>query len=267
MALKNKRRGREGNSVNVDLSGVETSRRAIPEGTYSLVVNQVEQKTSREGNPMISFEFEVSEGPHKGAKLFENCSLQPQALFKLKSVLMALGMEIPNKAFDLNLKDLIGLECEVEVGHETYEGKKRARILEYINPEESGDSKEEEDEEEEEEESEDLEDTLSEMDKDELKDLALELDIPKKKVLAAKKVKDLVALILDEADEDDIREALVESSSDEEEPEEDEDDEVDYSEMSLSELKAECKDRGLKVKKGMDKDDLIELLEEDDEEG
>lgn len=265
MALKNKRRGREGSSVNVDLSGVETSRRAIPEGTYSLVVNQVEQKTSREGNPMISFEFEVSEGPHKGAKLFENCSLQPQALFKLKSVLMALGMEIPNKAFDLNLKDLIGLECEVEVGHETYEGKKRARILEYINPEESGDSEEEEDEEE----GEDLEDTLSEMDKDELKDLALELDIPKKKVLAAKKVKDLVALILDEADEDDIREALGESSSDEEEPEEDEneDDEVDYSEMSLSELKAECKDRGLKVKKGMDKDDLIELLEEDDEEG
>ena len=264
MAPKNKRRGREGSSVNVDLSGVETSRRAIPEGTYSLVVNQVEQKTSREGNPMISFEFEVSEGPHKGAKLFENCSLQPQALFKLKSVLLALGMEIPNKAFDLNLKDLIGLECEVEVGHETYEGKKRARILEYINPEESEGSEEEDEEEGEEE---DLGDTLSEMDKDELKDLALELDIPKKKVLAAKKVKDLVDLILDEADEDDIREALGESSSDEEEPEEDEDDEVDYSEMSLSELKAECKDRGLKVKKGMDKDDLIELLEEDDEEG
>ena len=94
----------------------------------------------------------------------------------------------------------------------------------------------------------------------------IELDIPKKKVLAAKKVKDLVDLILDEADEDDIREALGESSSDEE-PDEDEEDEVDYSEMSLSELKAECKDRGLKVKKGMDKDDLIELLEEDDEEG
>ena len=35
--------------------------------------------------------------------------------------------------------------------------------------------------------------------------------------------------------------------------------------MSLDELKAECKDRGLKVKKGMDQDDLIEMLEEDDE--
>ena len=50
------------------------------------------------------------------------------------------------------------------------------------------------------------------------------------------------------------------------EDEEDEDEDQDYSEMSLSELKAECKDRGLKVKKGMDKEDLIEILEEDDEE-
>ena len=48
--------------------------------------------------------------------------------------------------------------------------------------------------------------------------------------------------------------------------EEDEDEEeTDYSEMSLSELKAECKDRGLKVKKGMSKEDLIEMLEEDAE--
>lgn len=259
MAVKNKRRGRGGDSVNVDLSGVEASRKAIPEGTYEVVVNHVEQKNSRDGNPMISFEFEVSDGTHKGAKLYENCSLQPQALFKLKSVLLALGLDIPNKAFDLNLKELIGLTCEVEVGHETYEGKKRARILEYNNPEDSDEDEEEDDEDEG---SEDLEDRLSEMEKDELKDLALELGISKKKVLAAKKAQALVDLILEEAEEDDILGALGEEGDDS-----DEDDEgTDYSEMSLSELKAECKDRGLKVKKGMDKDDLIELLEQDDEE-
>lgn len=257
MAIKNKRKGKGGDSVNVDLSGVEASRKAIPEGTYEVVVNKAEQKNSRDGNPMISFEFEVSEGTHKGAKLFENCSLQPQALFKLKSVLLALGMDIPNKAFDLNLKDLIGLTCEVEVGHETYEGKKRARILEYNNPEDSDEDGDEG------EDSESLEDRLLDMEKDELKDLAFELDIPKKKVLAAKKVQDLVDLILKEAEEDDILELL---GDEEGSDDDDEDDETDYSEMSLSELKAECKDRGLKVKKGMEKEDLIELLEEDDEE-
>lgn len=256
MATKS-RKGRSSSSVNVDLSGVEASRKAIPEGTYEVVVNEANQKSSRDGNPMISFEFEVTEGAHKGAKLYENCSLQPQALFKLKSVLLALGMDIPNKAFDLNLRDLIGLTCEVEVGHEVYEGKKRARILQYNDPEESQEEGSDDDEE-------SVEDKLSELDFDELKDLAKDLDISPSDIKKAKKPKALIDLIMDSSDEDDILEALGEDPD--EEDEEDEDEDQDYSEMSLSELKAECKDRGLKVKKGMDKDDLIEMLEEDDEE-
>lgn len=263
MAVKS-RKGRASASVNVDLSGVEASRKTIPEGRYSLVVDSATQKSSREGNPMIAFEFSVAEGKYQGSKLYENCSLQPQALFKLKSVLIALGMDIPNKAFDLDLKDLIGLTCEAEVGHETYEGKKRARILEYLDPNDSDDEDEEdgEDDDSNDDDSEDLEDRLLGMDKEELKDLALELDIPKKKVLAAKKVQSLVELIMSEADEDDILEAM---GDDDGEDDDDEEEEKDYSEMSLDELKAECKDRGLKVKKGMDKEDLIEMLEEDDE--
>lgn len=253
MATKS-RKGRSSSSVNVDLSGVEASRKTIPEGTYEVVVNEATQKDSRDGNPMIAFEFEVAEGAHKGAKLYENCSLQPQALFKLKSVLLALGMDIPNKAFDLNLRDLVGLTCEVEVGHEVYEGKKRSRILQYNDPEES---------QEEDSDDESVEDKLSELDLDELKDLAKDLDISSSDIKKAKKAKALIDLIMDSADEDDILEALGEDS---EEEEDDDDEDQDYSEMSLSELKAECKDRGLKVKKGMDKEDLIEILEEDDEE-
>ena len=255
MATKS-RKGRSSSSVNVDLSGVEASRKAIPEGTYEVVVNEATQKDSRDGNPMIAFEFEVTEGAHKGAKLYENCSLQPQALFKLKSVLLALGMDIPNKAFDLNLRDLVGLTCEVEVGHEVYEGKKRARILQYNDPEES---------QEEDSDGESVGDKLSELDLDELKDLAKDLDISSSDIKKAKKAKALIDLIMDSADEDDLLEALGEDSEEEEE-EDDDDEDQDYSEMSLSELKAECKDRGLKVKKGMDKEDLIEILEEDDEE-
>lgn len=253
------RKSRSSSSVNVDLSEVEASRKAIPEGTYEVVVNGANQKDSRDGNPMIAFEFEVTEGAHKGAKLYENCSLQPQALFKLKSVLMALGMDIPNKAFDLNLRDLVGLTCEVEVGHEVYEGKKRARILQYNDPEETQESDSDEDDDEE-----SVEDKLQDLDIDELKALAKDLDIAASDIKRAKKVKTLIELIMDSADEDDILEALGEDSDEEDEDDEDED--QDYSEMSLSELKAECKDRGLKVKKGMDKDDLIEMLEEDDEE-
>ena len=257
---KSSRKGRN-DSVNVDLSGVESSRKTIPEGTYTLTVNAANQKNSSNNNPMIVFEFEVADGPYKGVPLYENCSLQPQALFKLKSVLEALGFEIPNKAFDLNLRDLIGLTCEVEVGHEVYEGKKRARILEYLTPDLDDEEDGEDDDED------DLEDKLSELDFDELKDLAKDLDISASDIKKAKKAEALINLIMDSADEDDILEALGEDPDEEDEDDDDDDDESpDYSEMSLAELKAGCKDRGLKIKKGMDKDDLIEMLEEDDEE-
>ena len=172
---KSSRKGRGSASVNVDLSGVETSRKTIPEGVYTLVVDSATQKNSQGGNPMIVFEFSVAEGKYQGSKLYENCSLQPQALFKLKSVLIALGLDIPNKAFDLDLKDLIGMTCEADVGHEVYEGKKKARILEYIDPSDS--DSDEDDSEDEDDDDTDVESTLMEMDLDDLKDLAKELDI------------------------------------------------------------------------------------------
>ena len=62
---KSSRKGRN-DSVNVDLSGVESSRKTIPEGTYTLTVNAVNQKNSSNNNPMIAFEFEVADGPYKG---------------------------------------------------------------------------------------------------------------------------------------------------------------------------------------------------------
>lgn len=188
-------------NVTVDLSGVETSRRAIPEGQYVVSVNDASIETSSKNNDYIKFEFEVIEGPHKGAKLYHNCSLQPQALFNLKGVLEALGFTIPTKAFDLDLSELLGLECEVEVGHETYEGKKRARILEFINPEEA---EEDEDEDEDDEES-DLEDELSALSKKDLKAIARDFEV---EVAKDDSKEDIIAALLDEVDEEDLEEAI-----------------------------------------------------------
>lgn len=247
------RKSRNFNSVNLDLSGVETNRQAIPEGQYTVVVNTAEMAESQNGNPMIKFELEVTEGKHQGAKLFENCSLQPNALFKLKSLLIGLGFDIPKKAFDLDLQELIGLTCDVEVGHEKYEGKTRARILSYLDPNDSDEDEEDDDEGE----TPDLEDLTL----DELKELAEELDLPRKKWSKLKKASELAELIEENADEDDLSEALKALGDDSD----DGDEEPDYESMSLKELKGEASSRGLKVKKGMDKEDLIAILEEDDE--
>ena len=247
------KRGKSSEGISVDLSRVEVGGKAVPEGLYAVEVSAATLEESKEKNPYIKFEFQVTEGTSKGSKLYTNCSLQSHALFSLKAVLLALGFEVPGKAFDLDLNDLIGLDCEVEVTHETYEGKKKARITEFINPndgEEGGDDE--------------MEELLGELDIDELKELAKALKVKVSKKADEEKI---IELLMDQ-DEDELQEAYDELFGEEEdEPDEDDDEEeVDYSELSLKELKAECKTRGLKVTRSMDEEDLIELLEEDDEE-
>lgn len=67
-------------------------------------------------------------------------------------------------------------------------------------------------------------------------------------------------------DEDESDEDEDEESEEEDDEEDDEEEEVDYSEMSFAELKAEAKERGIKLKKGIKSPGIIKLLEANDEE-
>jgi hypothetical protein len=257
------RRNRKG--ISVDLSNVEVGGKALPEGNYNVEVADVECKQSSNGNDMLAFTFQVTGGTYKGSKLYHNCSLQPQALFNLKGILLALGYEIPKKAFDLQTSELVGLTCEVEVSHEVYEGKKKARITDFISTEDSEGGDDGDESEDDEITTEDLED----LDKDELKELAKAVGIKAKALKKLKSEEDLIEAITGEDGwEDKYDELFGEEDEDDEESDsdEEEEDEVDYDEMSVKELKAEARERGLKVTKGMDKDALVEMLEEDDEE-
>ena len=236
-------------TIKINFEGVETGTKTLPEGSYVVKVSSVEVKSSSNNTDYLAFTFEVVEGKYKKSKLFHNCSLQPQALFNLKTVLLALQYEMDSVEFDLDLDMLVDLECEVEVIHEMYEGKKKARIVEFscvdddIDSEDDLDDDEEDDDEEDEE-----EEDLEELSLKELKEKAKSLGIKTKGV----DKEDLIELI-EEALEDD---------EDDEDEEEDDDEEMDLEELSLKELKALAKEKGIKVKKGMDKEDIIELIED-----
>ena len=272
MAKSRQRGNKSAGAIKINLAGVETST-TVAEGNYIVEVESIETKFSENSKSnYLSFTFVIQEGKFKGQKLFHNCSLQPQALFNLKGVLVALGFEIPDEEFELDTESLVGLQCGVEVSHEVYEGKKKARITDFINlDDEEIDSSDEdgEDEEDEDSDGEESDVDLESLDMDELKQLAKALGITAKAMKKAKTEEALIELI-EEEDEDDIAEKFEElfgeEDSDDEEDEDEDEEENDYEEMSLKELKAEAKDRGLKVKKGMSKEDIIEMLEEDDEE-
>lgn len=152
--------------VEVDMRGV-SSRGICPEGIHKVKVNEITREISeRSAKPYLAWEFKTP----NGYTLYYNTSLQPQALFSLKNVLLALGYEVPDAVLRLNLRDLKGREAYVEVMHEVYEGKKRARIVQFLMPDEV----EEEELEDEEDIGEELEEGEDEDDEDEGEEVDLD---------------------------------------------------------------------------------------------
>jgi len=137
--------------IEIDMRGV-SSKGICPEGIHKVKVQKVTQEISeRSAKPYLSWELRTS----GGYTLYYNTSLQPQALFNLKNVLLALGYDVPDAVLRLDLRELKGLEAYVEVMHEVYEGKKRARVVQFLGPDEV-DEEELEDEEDIEEEPEEV---------------------------------------------------------------------------------------------------------------
>src|SRR5690606_29376245 len=167
--------------IEIDMRGV-SSRGICPEGIHKVKVQKVTREISeRSAKPYLAWELKTS----GGYTLYYNTSLQPQALFNLKNVLLALGYDVPDAVLRLDLRELKGLEAYVEVMHEVYEGKKRAKIVQFLGPDEVEeeeledeedieDAEEEEEEiEEEEEEDEDDEDDEDEEEGEDLDDMSL----------------------------------------------------------------------------------------------
>lgn len=125
--------------IKVDFSDTE-SQGVIDEGDVGLEVVEVEQKTSdNSGGDYLALEFKIISGlddQFNGRKVYHNCSLQPQALFNLRGVLEALGFEVPQGVMDLDPADMIGETCGASLAHEVYQGKTKARPVEFFPIEE-----------------------------------------------------------------------------------------------------------------------------------
>lgn len=157
----------------LDFTGIEAYVKCA-EGQHVVKLIEIEETESQAGNDMLNATFQVVKGASTGAKLYDNFVLTEKALWKLQSYLTAIGMKADGRVV-LDLDKLIGKLCIVEVAHEEYEGKTRARIQEFLklSAKKSDDEDEEDDE--------DLEDEDLEEEEEE------EEPAPKKKAKPASK--------------------------------------------------------------------------------
>jgi len=278
-----------------DVRGVESGQdfdEPIPKGVYRMTVLSCIQTKSSKGNDMLELELEIIKGKYKGRRVWDYVVLTKKSEWKLASLVRALGMK---EKGSINPEKLQGKTLTAKVKLETYtteddDGDEVTKVTNKIasllpkkeaeeadeeeeegeeaeEEEADGDEEEEEESDEEEDEDEDgdeegyTEEEINGSSKEELKEIIsdeeLEIRVTKKTKVAALRKKVLEAL----------EEAELMETEEEDEPEEDEEgdeEEQDYSEMSLSELKEELKERELKV--SGKKPALIKRLEKDDEE-
>lgn len=142
MAVKQKPgAGKKG--VTVDFSGVESGGgRAVDDGEYLAEVTSVSEEESSEGNPYLGWKWKIIEaGDAKGATIYDNTSLQPQALWRLKGLLEVLGFDIPDSAMTIDLKGLVGKKAKLEITNEEYRGKQKPRVTAFNGASEAAASK------------------------------------------------------------------------------------------------------------------------------
>lgn len=130
---KAKRRAK-GNVISVDFTGVKSGGATIPDGRYAAKITAFEQKEGKEsGEPYLELTWEVTSKKCNGREVrFDNYSQQPQALWRLKGLLEALEIEVPDDEMEIDFDEIISdeTECIIEVTSQTSPDgdKKYARV-------------------------------------------------------------------------------------------------------------------------------------------
>jgi len=173
--------------MRIDFGGVDKEikkgrggRTRIPEGDYLARITDVEsRKSERTESRYLNWTFQITEGDHKGTKLYGMTSLKPAALWNLRNLIhAATGKNVAGRAVNFDPANVIGKVVGISVEDDTYgEGDRkttRSRVNttfpadEYEGGEEGDEDEDEEEEDEEEDEDEDEEEDLEDVEVDDI---------------------------------------------------------------------------------------------------
>jgi len=108
-----------------------TKQELIPEGRYPARIDKIEERPSKKGEvPSWNITFAITSDEAQGRKAFNTFGMAPNALWKFRELLEAIGVEASGEA-DLDSDDYLGQEVGIIITHEEYEGKLRTRIGQF----------------------------------------------------------------------------------------------------------------------------------------
>jgi hypothetical protein len=114
---------------------------ALPEeGHHLAVVHSVRPRTSERGNATVQVVYQLRDVDptcDRVTEYFVVAGGSPQAIHvgrrRLLALCQACGVEL-HEGDELRLADLVGREVQLRIGHDTYEGKPRVRVLGVRRP-------------------------------------------------------------------------------------------------------------------------------------
>lgn len=248
------RRAAKKKSVTLDFSQVGKQFEAGME--YAV---EVKSCTLEDGNeyPYFAFQFKGVDEGYENSIMYHNASTSPQSLWRLRPLLEALGVEIPDGPLDIDPDELIGLRCMCStISEKKPGGGSSIRPDEFWPLEDGADddgrkdsgkkSKGDDDEF-------DL-DALSDAD---IKKLAKEFDIAGRDVEKLRKE-------LSKADEDELKEACADLGIELGAKSEDDDEDEDEGESSGRSSRGSSKSSGKRGKKASVTEDEVQEMSEEE---
>ena len=106
----------------------------LPDGDYMFTVKEAVLKTTKNGDEMIVVTLEIAYGDDEHW-IWENLVFTKKAAWKILQFMKSLGHNyLDGEKVDVEATDLVGQEGKAAVITEEYEGKKRNKIANFLEP-------------------------------------------------------------------------------------------------------------------------------------
>jgi hypothetical protein len=118
-----------GDHIDIDFTNIEGQHPFPPDGPHVGRIMKVENQRSKEGNPMLLWQLDIQGDGVEYRPVFYNTSLLPQAIWKLRDWVNALGIFPGAEGFQKSA--CVGKSLRVWIKNEEYQGKPSAKISDF----------------------------------------------------------------------------------------------------------------------------------------
>jgi len=127
-------------AINIDFTGASAGGgdgTVLDPGIYPAVIKSVKlsDKAGQSGYKYFRVAFEVGEDKTYASSIW---SLSPGALWRMKTDLVRLGIEVPDGQFEFDPDEPVGMECMVKIINETDNGTTYNNVEEIVSPDYAG---------------------------------------------------------------------------------------------------------------------------------